>query len=113
MNRPYPYFQEELPNATATFVLGLLSLLSVFVCCCVPVPFILAVIALVMGYDDKNRYRLQPGRYTPASYSNLKAGIACAIVGIVLYVIVGFVVIVLSVIDGMVKSGALRSLGNV
>ena len=68
----------QLPNATATLVLGILSIVVCFIC---------GIIALVISNKDMDLYRANPGLYSAASYNNIKAGRICAIIGIALQVI--------------------------
>jgi hypothetical protein len=68
----------QLPNATATLVLGILSIVVCFIC---------GIIALVISNKDMNMYRANPESYSVASYNNIKAGRICAIIGIVLQLI--------------------------
>jgi hypothetical protein len=78
--------QEPLPNATATLVLGILSLVG-----CVGygiIGLILGVIALVLSNKDRALYRSNPGAYTGTSYSNSTAGRICAIIGLILSALV-------------------------
>ncbi len=67
-----------LPNATATLVLGILSIVVCFIC---------GIIALVISNKDLALYRANPEQYSAASYNNIKAGRVCAIIGLVLQVI--------------------------
>jgi len=67
-----------LPNATATLVLGILSIVVCFIC---------GIIALVISNKDIALYRANPGLYSMTSYNNIKTGRICAIVGLVLQVI--------------------------
>ena len=67
-----------LPNATATLVLGILSIVVCFIC---------GIIALVISNKDVSMYKANPGLYSAASYNNIKAGRICAIIGIALQVI--------------------------
>jgi uncharacterized protein YqhQ len=69
---------QQLPNATATLVLGILSIVVCFVC---------GIIALVISNRDLDLYKSNPEDFSVASYNNIKAGRICAIVGIVLQVI--------------------------
>ncbi len=73
--------QQPLPNATAVLVLGILSLVMCFV------GVILAIISLVLANKDIKLYNASPEVYTPGSYSNLKSGRICAIIGLVLNVL--------------------------
>lgn len=68
----------QLPNATATLVLGILSIVVCFIC---------GIIALVISNRDVELYRANPDLYSEASYGNIKAGRICAIIGIALQVI--------------------------
>lgn len=67
-----------LPNATATLVLGILSIVVCFIC---------GIIALVLSNKDVADYKANPDAYTAASYSNIKVGRICAIVGLCLQII--------------------------
>ncbi len=76
--------QIALPNATAVLILGILSIIG---CCCYGGGLILGVIALVLASKDIRRYLANPAMYTPGSYSNLKAGRVCAIIGSVFTIV--------------------------
>ena len=67
-----------LPNATATLVLGILSIVVCFIC---------GIIALVISNKDLALYRADPELYSTASYNNIKAGRICAIIGLALQVV--------------------------
>lgn len=67
-----------LPNATATLVLGILSIVVCFIC---------GIVALAISNKDVALYKANPELYTEASYNNIKAGRICAIIGIALQVI--------------------------
>jgi M penetrans paralogue family 26 len=68
----------QLPNATATLVLGILSIVVCFIC---------GIIALVISNKDIALYKANPELYSSASYNNIKAGRICAIIGIGLQVL--------------------------
>ena len=68
----------QLPNATATLVLGILSIVICFIC---------GIIALVISNRDVSMYRANPELYSEGSYNNIKAGRICAIIGIALQVV--------------------------
>lgn len=68
----------QLPNATATLVLGILSIVVCFIC---------GIIALVISNKDVAAYKANPELYAAGSYNNIKAGRICAIIGIALQVI--------------------------
>lgn len=69
---------QQLPNATATLVLGILSIVICFIC---------GIIALVISNKDVRVYKANPELYDAASFNNIKAGRICAIIGIILQVI--------------------------
>lgn len=77
--------QIKLPNATTVLVLGITS---IPMCCCINVASLaMAIIAIVLYNKDKALYLANPQAYTASSYSNLKAGNICAIIGLVLSVL--------------------------
>ncbi len=86
--------QQQLPNATAVLILGILSILT---CCCYGiVGVILAIVAMVLSKKDRALYEMNPAAYTEASYKNSNAGRVCAIVGLILSIlylifIIGFI----------------------
>ncbi|MCE3282764.1 MAG: hypothetical protein K0Q66_1501 [Chitinophagaceae bacterium] len=86
--------QQPLPNATAVLVLGIVSIVGCF--CYGIVGLACGIIALVLGNKAIALYNADPAPWTPSSYSNVKAGRICAIIGLsisALYLV--FVVIVL------------------
>lgn len=75
--------QQNLPNATATLVLGILSILG---CCCYGiVGLILGIIAVVLAKKDLKLYNMNPAQYK--GLNTLNTGRILAIIGIVLGVI--------------------------
>ena len=86
-----PVFQTALPNATAVLVLGIISIVG---CICYGIPgTICGIIALVLAKKDLKLYAENPNAYTPGSYSNLKAGKVCGIVGLCLSAIYILIII--------------------
>ncbi len=77
----------QLPNATATLVLGILSIVICFIC---------GIIALVISNKDMALYRANPELYSVSSYNNIKAGRICSIIGIILQVliIIGYILFI-------------------
>ena len=77
--------REALPNATAVLALGIISIVG---CLCYFLAGLLGitcgVISLVLASKDSRRYAASPQSYTISSYSNLKAGKICAIIGIII-----------------------------
>ncbi len=79
--------QKNLPNAVAVLVLGICSIFPGCFCAGL-IGIACGIIALVLAKKDLALYNANPGDYNPASYSNLKAGRVCAIVGLSLSTLV-------------------------
>jgi hypothetical protein len=88
----------QLPNATATLVLGILSIVVCFIC---------GIIALVISNKDIALYKANPELYSAASYNNIKAGRICSIIGIVLQ-LVGLTVYIVIIAFFVSVAGSLR-----
>ncbi len=70
--------QRPLPNATATLVLGICSIVG---CAIYGIPgLICGIIALVLHQKDKKMYQSSPKSYE-MSFKNAKAGFICAVIG--------------------------------
>ena len=94
-----PQMQQPLPNASAVLALGIISFIG---CCCYGLPgAICAVIALVLYGKDNQLYMANPDLYTAASYSNLRTGRICAIIGLIPSIICLLAVIFLMIIGGI------------
>ncbi|MCE3294929.1 MAG: hypothetical protein K0R65_643 [Crocinitomicaceae bacterium] len=85
-----------LPNATATLVLGIISIAT---CWIYGLPgLICGIIAIVLHNKDKKIYMEDPQSYE-ASYKNLKAGYICGIIGLSLSALfILYIIIVLSIL---------------
>jgi hypothetical protein len=71
-----------LPHATASLVLGILSLIFCFI---YGLPgLILGVIGLVLANKDRSLYKLNPEMYSTTSYANSNAGRVCSLIGVIL-----------------------------
>lgn len=71
-------FGDKLPNANATLVLGIISIVGCFL---YGIPgLICGIIALALHKKDKTIYKTNPARYEQ-SFKNAKAGFICAIIG--------------------------------
>lgn len=90
--------EAQLPNATATLVLGILSIVVCFIC---------GIIALVISGKDLALYKANPGMYSQSSYNNIKAGRICAIIGLALQV-VGLIVYVAFIAFFVSRIGDMR-----
>ncbi len=85
----------QLPNATATLVLGILSIVVCFIC---------GIIALVISNRDIALYRANPENYAATSYSNIRAGRICAIIGIVLQ-LTGIIIYIFVIVLALTYAG--------
>lgn len=73
-----PQAKQQLPNASATLVLGILSIVTG----CFILGLILGIIGLAISSKDKRMYEENPKGYT--GYGSLNAGRILSIIGIVL-----------------------------
>ena len=87
-----------LPNATATLVLGILSIVVCLIC---------GIIALAISNKDVALYKANPGLYNEGSYNNIKAGRICAIVGIALQGI-GIIIYIIMIAFVLSTAGSFR-----
>ena len=83
-----PNFNQKnnLPNATASIVLGIISILGGF--CYGVFGIIFGIVGLVLANKDLSLYNANPENYSPSSISNAKAGRVCSIIGLVIGVLV-------------------------
>lgn len=72
----------KAPNSGLVLGLGIASI--VLVCCCGMLGLVLGIIAVVMGSNSKKEVLTNMELYDSQSFNNLKSGITCAIIGIVL-----------------------------
>jgi hypothetical protein len=79
-------WSENLPDSTAVLVLGILSILGSF--CYGIVGLILGIIAIALAGRPERLYKQNPTKYSTSSYSNLKAGRVCGIVGLCISAVV-------------------------
>ncbi len=93
-----PFGQQQLPNATAILVLGIISIVG---CFCYGLPgLVCGIIALVLSGKANALYKENPSLYTEASFKNMKAGKVCAIIGLSLSALTVIIVIIELVIFG-------------
>lgn len=90
--------KQELPNATAVLVLGIISIVGCF--CYGIVGTICGIIALVMAGKAKALYQSNPDLYTPSSFKNMNAGRICAIVGLSLSALYIIAIIIWLIVFG-------------
>lgn len=72
----------NLPNATASLVLGIISIVGAF--CYGIVGVICGIIGLILANKDRKLYNSAPELYASSSYSTSNSGRICSIIGLVL-----------------------------
>jgi len=90
--------KQNLPNATAVLVLGIISIIG---CCCYGlIGTICGIIALVLASKDSRRYMATPQLFTISSYNNLTAGRICAIIGTIISILYLIAIIIIIAVMG-------------
>lgn len=84
--------QAAVPDSSAVLVLGILSILGSF--CYGIIGLILSIIALALSSKPERLYRMDPQRYTASSYSNMRAGKICAIIGLSISILFILIVVI-------------------
>jgi hypothetical protein len=90
--------QQNLPNSTASLVLGILAIPA---CCFYGIfGLIFGVIAWILGAGDMKKYQLNPSLYTESSYKNAKAGKICGMIATILsaLMVLMFILIIVGVV---------------
>ncbi len=94
-----PSVKQQLPNATAVLVLGILS---IAICWCYGLFGItMGIIALVLSGKSRALYNENPDLYTEGSFKNMKAGRVCAIIGTILSSLYLAIIIIYVMIVGV------------
>ncbi len=97
----------NLPNATASLVLGIISIVGAF---CYGLPgLICGIIGLILGNKDRALYRATPELYAQASYNQSNAGRICSLIGVILAGVIILFYIILLVTLGSLSWSAARS----
>jgi len=78
-------FQHEIPNASVVLILGIIALIISFFNSLVGI--VAGVVSLVMARNAERLYNETPRLYTLSSFSNIRSGKTCAIIGIVIAVL--------------------------
>ena len=92
--------QQKLPNAVATLILGILSILGG---CCYGIPgIIMAIIALIISANSNKLLKANPEGYSDAG--NHKAGRICAFIGLGLSAIYFIIIVIYVAILGVAFS---------
>lgn len=76
--------QANLPNATASLVLGIISIVTSICYVSALIGVICGIIGLVLGNKDRAAYQSAPELFNRASYSQSNAGRTCSIIGVIL-----------------------------
>lgn len=85
---------KDLPDSTASFILGIVGLVLSVCLGCGIVGFILSILAMVKGNKMVKLYEANPGVYSNESFKNAKTGRVLGIIGFVLGVVVMVILIV-------------------
>ena len=103
LNNNFSNGTQNIPNSVGVLVLGILSIC--FFWCYGIFSIIMAIISLVLASGAEKEYQNNPGKYSLASYKNVRAGKICAIIALSL-VGLGIVVVVLVIaFAGVALSG--------
>jgi hypothetical protein len=97
-----PQIKQQLPNASAVLVLGILSIVSG----CFILGLVLGIIGLAISAKDKKMYDEHPEGYT--GYGSLNAGRILSIIGIV----IGGLTILIWIIWVLILGGAFLTFLN-
>lgn len=95
--------QKKLPNSVAVLVLGICSIFPGCFCAGL-IGIACGIVALVLAKKDLSLYNANPNDYALPSYTNLKAGRVCAIIGLCLSSLILLIYIVYFVILGAAVS---------
>ena len=98
-----PFGQQQLPNATAVLVLGIISIVGCF--CYGIIGLVLGIIAIVLSSKADRIYLANRTLYTEASYKNMKAGRICAIIGTCLSALYFVIIVIYIAFVGAVLTG--------
>lgn len=100
--------KESLPNATATLVLGILSIVA---CMCYGLPgFVLGIVALAISGKSVRLYKENPEKWL--DYGNLKAGRITAIIGLSLSAVALLIMIIYIAIVGGIAALSFNEIMN-
>ena len=73
---------QQLPNSTASLVLGIISIALCW--CYAIVGIVTGIIGLIMGNKAVALYKQSPDVFSEASYKNANAGKICSVIGLIL-----------------------------
>ena len=85
--------KKDLPNATASLVLGIISIVGVFSYGLVGV--VCGIIGLVLANKDRKLYQAYPEIYSLTSFKTTSTGRTCSIIGLIVSSIAVIVVCII------------------
>ena len=100
----------NLPNATASLVLGIISIVGAF--CYGVVGVICGIIGLVLANKDRKLYQSSPELYSASSFSTSNAGRVCSIIGLILGALFLLLIIIYFIMFGSLFMEAMRNGGR-
>lgn len=100
----------NLPNATASLVLGIISIVGAF--CYGVIGVICGIIGLVLANKDRRAYKATPELYSAASFSTSNAGRICSLIGLILGAVFLLIIIIYFIIFGAVFMELFRNAAN-
>lgn len=100
----------NLPNATASLVLGIISIVGAF--CYGIVGVICGIIGLVLANKDRKMYQSNPELYSSSSYSTSNSGRVCSIIGLIIGSIFFLLIVVYFIVFGSLFMEAMRNGGR-
>ena len=87
--------KRDLPNATASLILGIISVVGVFSYGFVGI--VCGIIGLVLANKDRKLYQTAPEFYSTASFKTSNTGRICSIIGLIIssiaFIIVSIIVL--------------------
>lgn len=82
---PAHVYQVPIPDSTTVLVLGILSIIGSL--CYGIVGLVLGIIGMALSARAERRYQETKERYQATSYSTLKAGRICSLIGLILSIV--------------------------
>jgi uncharacterized membrane-anchored protein len=76
--------QTNLSNASASLVLGIISIVTSLCYVSALIGVVCGIIGLVLANKDRSLYQSTPELYSSASYSQSNAGRTCSIIGLII-----------------------------
>ncbi|HMK04110.1 MAG TPA: CCC motif membrane protein [Ferruginibacter sp.] len=97
----------NLPNATASLVLGIIAIVGAF--CYGIVGLVCGIIGLVLANKDRKLYQSAPELYSASSFSTSNAGRICSIIGLIISGLIVLLMIIYFVFFGALFFEAIRN----